>query len=141
MMRRQIEILVCLVYVFIMSNGAATTPGTSARYEETFAYLAFSVLLVGFATVITVAKPDMWFRFLLYPVCLFAAFALLLIDIQGAYGYGWAEFRQCIPFGIQSALLGALWMILLNGGVSLVRKRCGNRSEDDIAQPQPRPYP
>jgi len=139
-MRRKIEILICLLYIFIMSNGAAKTPDTSARYEETFAYLAFSILLVGIASVITLAKPDLWFRFVLYPLSLFAGFALLLIDIQGAYGYGWDAFWKCIPFGFHSALGGALWLILLSGGVTFVRSRLSKGTKQETAQPATAPY-
>jgi hypothetical protein len=135
MMRRKIEILICLLYILIMSNGGAKTPGTSARYEETFAFLAFSILLVGIASVITLATTDLWFRFVLYPLSLFAGFALLLIDIQGAYGYGWDAFWNCLPFGFHSALVGALWLILLNGSVTFVRSRFSKGTKHGIAQP------
>ena len=117
--RRIFEVVVCALYVLVLSGAAADVPGSSARYEEHFVYIGLSVMLLVFATVLTVLRRDLPFRLLLYPIALLAGAAALLLDIHDAYGYGWNVFWESWPYGEACALIGFAYVLLLDVTVAL----------------------
>ncbi len=111
-MRREIEILVCCAFVLLMRFNAIRS-GTLSWPDHAVFYSffgVFSLLLIGLATIMTIAKRDLWFRIGLYPLSFFIGFALLI----NAYGYGWAAFWYFLPVGVQVYSVATLWIFILN---------------------------
>jgi len=134
-MRRTVEIIVCVLFVLFLSIAAAK-PGSSYRCEEGQLYIFCSVLLMLFASFMTWARRDLWFRLALYPLALLAGLALLVIDIQRAYGYERDHFWKTIPLGVVTALLGALYVFTLNGALPFLWRKLRKHAKTSLSNRQ-----
>jgi len=104
--QRLIETLVCVLCIAYMYLCGKRTDGL-------FLYKFTTFIPIVFAIVMTFLMRDVWFRIILYPITIFAGYAMIILRFDNQNLIGWDDFWQD-PTGPIAPIFLVVFLLILH---------------------------